>query len=114
MWQRYFRLIKLKPGRVVTALFGLIDFRNPDIPVEKIKALYENDFPYLEITPEGKRELYGVEEVSEQIEQTDFTTQFIPETSEEEILQVEKTPDPTPSDGVGKPDKFTRKRGKAE
>ncbi len=26
MWKRYFKFIKLKPGKVVTAQFGEIDF----------------------------------------------------------------------------------------
>lgn len=59
MWQRYFKFIKLVPGRVDTALLGMIDFSNPNIPVEKIQKLYESDFPYLELTPEGKKYLYG-------------------------------------------------------
>ena len=59
MWQRYFKFIKLVPGRVDTALLGIIDFSNPNIPVEKIQKLYESDFPYLELTPEGKKYLYG-------------------------------------------------------
>jgi hypothetical protein len=60
MWQNYFKLIKLKPGRVNTALFGLIDFRNPNIPLATIQALYESDFPYLQLTPLGESEIYGV------------------------------------------------------
>jgi hypothetical protein len=59
MWQEYFKVIKLKPGRVVTALFGELDFRNPDLPLHKIQELYENDFPYLAITPKGLEVLYG-------------------------------------------------------
>jgi hypothetical protein len=60
MWQNYFKLIKLKPGRVNTALLGLIDFRNPNIPLATIQALYESDFPYLQLTPLGESEIYGV------------------------------------------------------
>lgn len=60
MWQEYFRLVKLKPGKVVTALLGEIDFSNDSVPIEKIKLLYENGFPYLEITDEGKAQLYGI------------------------------------------------------
>jgi hypothetical protein len=39
MWNKYFKFIKLKPGRVVTALLGEIDFSRDDIPLEKIKML---------------------------------------------------------------------------
>ena len=60
MWKRYFKFIKLKPGKVVTAQFGEIDFSADNIGIEIIQALYENGFPYLEITDEGRAELYGV------------------------------------------------------
>lgn len=60
MWKEYFRFVKLKPGKVVTALLGEIDFSSDSIPLEKIKQLYDYHFPYLEITEEGKAELYGI------------------------------------------------------
>ena len=60
MWKRYFKFVKLKPGRVVTQMFGEIDFSHENIPLETLKALYESDFPYLEITSEGKHKLYGI------------------------------------------------------
>ena len=60
MWKRYFRFVKLKPGKVVTALYGEIDFSADNLVIEIIKSLYESDFPYLEITEEGKVELYGI------------------------------------------------------
>jgi len=59
MWKRYFTFIKLVPGRVVTHRFGTIDFSSDNIPVETIKTLCENGFPYLQITPEGQAELYS-------------------------------------------------------
>ena len=68
MWKRYFKFIKLKPGRVVTAQFGEIDFSADNIGIEIIQALYENDFPYLEITEEGKTELYGTVSKMEHVE----------------------------------------------
>ena len=61
MWKSYFNFVKLEPGRVVTALFGELDFSADDIGIEIIKALYESGFPYLEITEEGKAEIYGIE-----------------------------------------------------
>ena len=63
MWKRYFKFIKLKPGKVVTAEFGEIDFSADNIGIEIIQALYENGFPYLEITAVGKAEFYGVEPI---------------------------------------------------
>ena len=62
MWTKYFKLVKLRPGRVITPSHGEIDFSRDDIPVETCKELFEKDFLYLEITEEGKRELYGIEE----------------------------------------------------
>ena len=60
MWKRYFKFVKLKPGKVVTAQFGEIDFSADNIGIEIIQALYENGFPYLEITAEGQAGLYPV------------------------------------------------------
>ena len=65
MWKRYFKFVKLKPGKVVTTLFGEIDFSADNIGIEIIKALYENGFPYLEITEEGNVEFYEVEPIME-------------------------------------------------
>ncbi len=65
MWKLYFNFIKLKPGRVITSLFGDIDFSSDNINIETIKKLYESDFPYLEITELGKKELYGIDPVTE-------------------------------------------------
>jgi len=62
MWQEYFRFVKLKPGKVVTALLGEIDFSSDSIPLEKIKQLYESGFPYLEIMEEGKKRFGGSDE----------------------------------------------------
>jgi len=58
MWTRYFNFIKLRRGRVVVPIHGEIDFSRDDIPVEICKELYENGFPYLELTEIGKMELY--------------------------------------------------------
>ena len=63
MWKRYFKFVKLKPGKVVTTLLGEIDFSADNIGIEIIKALYESGFPYLEITEEGKAKLYEVEPI---------------------------------------------------
>jgi len=58
MWTKYFNFIKLRRGRVIVPIHGEIDFSRDDIPVEICKELYENDFPYLELTEAGKQELY--------------------------------------------------------
>ena len=61
MWKRYFKFVKLKPGKVVTALYGEIDFSADNLGIEILKTLYENDFPYLVLTEDGKAELYGIQ-----------------------------------------------------
>jgi hypothetical protein len=61
MWRRYFKF-KLVPGIVITRQFGRMDFRNENLKISDLQRLYEEDFPYLELTPEGKRELYGIGE----------------------------------------------------
>ena len=71
MWKQYFNFIKLKPGKVITAKFGEIDFSADNIGIEIIKSLYENGFPYLEITEEGKTELYGTAAKLESVDLTE-------------------------------------------
>lgn len=60
MWKRYLKFVKLKPGKVVTALYGEIDFSTENVGMEIIKELFESDFTYLEIKEEGKAKLYGL------------------------------------------------------
>ena len=65
MWTKYFTFVKLLRGRVVVPIHGEIDFSRDDIPVETCTQLYEAGFPYLEITEEGKKKIYGVDPVTE-------------------------------------------------
>ena len=60
IWTDYFTLIKVLPGRIVTPRFGTLDFSDPNLPVEKLQALFEDDFLYLRITPLGMEALYPV------------------------------------------------------
>jgi len=60
MWTQYFKLIKICPGVVIVPPHGSIDFRQEDIPLELCKKLFENGFPYLELTELGKTELYNI------------------------------------------------------
>ena len=46
---------------VVTDEFGKIDFSADTIGIEIIKSLYENGFPYLDISEQGKAVLYEVD-----------------------------------------------------
>ena len=50
---------------MITSQCGDIDFRSDNISIETIKKLYESDFPYLQITELGKKELYGIDPVTE-------------------------------------------------
>ena len=70
MWRKYFKLVKLVPGKVIVQGFGTIDFSG-DVAVETCKKLYENDFEYLEITEDGKRELYGVHPPKPEVKSTE-------------------------------------------
>ena len=65
MWKRYFKLVKILPGRILNHRHGELDFSRDDISVETCKELYEANFPYLEITAEGEKELYGIAPVAE-------------------------------------------------
>jgi len=58
IWTDCFKLVKVEPGRIVTPRFGTLDFSDPNLPVEKVHALYEDDFQYLQITPLGMETLY--------------------------------------------------------
>ena len=60
IWTDYFTLIKVLPGRIVTPRYGTLDFSDPSLPVEKVRALYEEGFPYLEPTALGKDLLYSL------------------------------------------------------
>lgn len=61
MWTKYFKVIKIIPGPVITQRFGMIDLSRPDLSPDTLLELYENDFPYLALTPEGKLHFYGIQ-----------------------------------------------------
>lgn len=60
MWTVYFRFIKLRRGKVITHSHGEIDFSRDDIPVEICKELFDNGFPYLELTESGIQKYFPV------------------------------------------------------
>lgn len=49
--------------------FGKIDFRRDDLDVEMLRQIVESGSYYLELTPEGQKEFYGIEipEIVEQV-----------------------------------------------
>ena len=73
MWTDYFRLIRLKPGKVITFLCGEVDFSKPNLSLEVLMKLWESDFPYLQITELGKKELYGILDNSEKPDKSETT-----------------------------------------
>ena len=66
MWRRLFRF-RMVPGVMIHPRFGKIDFRRDDLDEGMLRQIVESGCYYLELTPEGQREFYGVE-VQERIE----------------------------------------------
>ncbi len=64
MWQNYFKIIGIVPGRVVVPGKGTIDFSKENVPVELCKQLFDSGFPYLELTDLGKEVLYNQPKIS--------------------------------------------------
>lgn len=60
MWKKYFNVVNIVPGPVIVQGFGTVDFSREDLPVELCTKLYEADCRYLEITTEGKADLFGI------------------------------------------------------
>ncbi len=52
----YFKVVRIVPTIVHTHNHGTVDLRSMDL--EKAKKLYEDKFPYLELTEAGKKDLY--------------------------------------------------------
>ena len=52
MWKRYFKFVKLKPGKVVTSLFGEIDFSADNIGFHCFEI---NDFHFRHTDPNHLR-----------------------------------------------------------
>ena len=70
MWKKYFKIIKIVPGEVVVPGYGKMDFSNDNISVEVCRELFENDFPYLAITAEGRDFLYGTPVINKPLVKT--------------------------------------------
>jgi hypothetical protein len=60
MWRKYFRF-KLVPGVMIHYHFGKIDFRSENLDIEMLKQIVQEGSYYLELTPEGQKELLGIE-----------------------------------------------------
>lgn len=68
MWQKYFKVINIVPGPVIFPKHGRIDFANPSLSLDLITELYEDDCRFLEITPLGLKEIYGITSPTEPAE----------------------------------------------
>lgn len=77
------------PGNVVVPRYGKVDFSRPDLPLKMVQDLYESDFPYLQITPEGLRELYGIAPEKDQTETQEIPQEIVDETEANEEKPVE-------------------------
>lgn len=57
------------PGVMIHPRFGKIDFRQDDLDLEMLRQIVEARCYYLELTPEGQKEFYGIEipEIVEQV-----------------------------------------------
>ena len=86
MWTKYFKLVKVRPGRIITPSHGELDFSRDNIPVETCKQLFEADFPYLEITEEGKKEFYGIVPEAEPV--------MVPDLNKEDAIELMEAFDP--------------------
>ncbi|TLX73712.1 hypothetical protein E9993_14740 [Labilibacter sediminis] len=53
-WKTKFKLVGVKPGKIMTRQFGVLDFSRDDVPVEKCDRLVKDGFPYLESMPDTK------------------------------------------------------------
>jgi len=60
-WQTQYRLIGIEPGRVKTSRFGMVDFADPNLPIETIRDLYEAGLPYLERMTQVTSNEQGIE-----------------------------------------------------
>jgi hypothetical protein len=76
MWQEYFIVKGIHPGRVVTHRNGTLDLRRENIPLETVKELYDNGFPYLKLTEKGKAELYTQKEDTDSKNLSDPVTEL--------------------------------------
>jgi len=58
-WKKYFKVIKVEPGIVIWAKANRkIDLKNESFSPEDMLKLYEEDFPYLELTEAGKNKFF--------------------------------------------------------
>lgn len=60
MWRKYFKLKGIVPGEVIHPRHGSIDLSRDDLDPDFLLKLWEEDFRYLQITPEGEKHFYGL------------------------------------------------------
>ena len=54
-WKSLFKVVGIQPGPVFHAKTGRIDLSNENVPITKVKALYDVGCNYLELTEEGEK-----------------------------------------------------------
>lgn len=67
VWQEYFQLVKLTPGRVIVQGYGDIDF-SKEVSPELCLDICENTTGVLKITEKGMEKFYGLKIQSSELE----------------------------------------------
>lgn len=98
MWRKYFTVVKVVPGRIKTPRHGLIDLASDNLNVETLRELYEEDWPYIEITAAGREFLYGEKP-------TDPIIEPVSEADPDPIPEPEPVVEPDPEDPQASPRK---------
>ncbi len=74
MWQKYFKVVKVVPGKIVVPKVGEIDFSKENLSVDFVKNLCDSNFPYIEATEEGKVMYYGKKPKTEKTSKAETKT----------------------------------------
>lgn len=54
-WKNKYKVIGVKPGKVITPKHGTIDLSREDIPLETLDQLNAEGFPYIERIHSGEK-----------------------------------------------------------
>lgn len=71
VWQEYFQLVKLTPGRVIVQGYGEIDF-SKEVSPELCLDICENTTGVLKITEKGMEKFYGLKSSEFKVKSSEF------------------------------------------
>lgn len=57
LWTTYYKVVGIKPGKVVVPGIGEVDLSNEKLPVEFVQKIHDKGCQFLELTEEGKKML---------------------------------------------------------